>query len=161
MWRRLHNASSGLSLLLCVALAVLWVRSYRVMDGVRYSHPSATSSHCLHTRHGAVHYLYCGPPLTTTPGWRWLGGPQPPKFVAMVDRPQWRALGFAGGGVKTFWFVSVPFWSLVIAAAALPAATLVRRVRRRRRLGAGRCAACGYDLTANVSGVCPECGAAR
>ena len=30
----------------------------------------------------------------------------------------------------------------------------VRRERRRQ----GLCAACGYDLTANVSGVCPECG---
>ena len=30
---------------------------------------------------------------------------------------------------------------------------------RRARYGAGRCARCGYDLTGNVSGVCPECGA--
>jgi hypothetical protein len=29
-----------------------------------------------------------------------------------------------------------------------------------RRLG-GRCIRCGYDLTGNVSGVCPECGARR
>lgn len=29
------------------------------------------------------------------------------------------------------------------------------RVRQRRL---DRCNACGYDLTANVSGVCPECG---
>jgi hypothetical protein len=25
----------------------------------------------------------------------------------------------------------------------------------------GLCVACGYDLTANVSGVCPECGSQR
>jgi len=30
-----------------------------------------------------------------------------------------------------------------------------RRWRRRRR---GLCVRCGYDLTGNVSGVCPECG---
>jgi len=30
-----------------------------------------------------------------------------------------------------------------------------RRVYRRRR---GRCIECGYNLTGNVSGVCPECG---
>ena len=29
------------------------------------------------------------------------------------------------------------------------------RWRRRKQ---GRCLHCGYDLTANVSGVCPECG---
>jgi ABC-type ATPase with predicted acetyltransferase domain len=28
----------------------------------------------------------------------------------------------------------------------------------RRRYAAGRCAECGYDLTGNTSGVCPECG---
>jgi hypothetical protein len=28
--------------------------------------------------------------------------------------------------------------------------------QRRRKLGL--CLRCGYDLTANVSGVCPECG---
>jgi hypothetical protein len=27
-----------------------------------------------------------------------------------------------------------------------------------RRVAKGRCEACGYDLRANVSGVCPECG---
>ena len=31
----------------------------------------------------------------------------------------------------------------------------LRRHQRRRR---GRCEECGYDLTGNVSGVCPECG---
>ena len=31
--------------------------------------------------------------------------------------------------------------------------------RREERLrAAGRCTYCGYDLTGNVSGVCPECG---
>jgi hypothetical protein len=28
----------------------------------------------------------------------------------------------------------------------------------RRGFAAGRCGACGYDLTGNISGVCPECG---
>ena len=30
--------------------------------------------------------------------------------------------------------------------------------RRRERREHGLCVACGYDLTGNVSGVCPECG---
>jgi hypothetical protein len=30
--------------------------------------------------------------------------------------------------------------------------------RRARNLKCGRCGVCGYDLTANASGVCPECG---
>ena len=86
--------------------------------------------------------------------------------------------GAQGFGV---WLVA-PAWSLVavwdvstdrpwltLAAvdgsyAACFAATLLlrRRTRRRslrsRRLVAGRCTECGYDLTGNVSGTCPECG---
>ena len=34
-----------------------------------------------------------------------------------------------------------------------------QRQRRRRRVLSGACACCGYDLTGNVSGICPECGA--
>jgi len=30
--------------------------------------------------------------------------------------------------------------------------------RRRRRKAKGLCVRCGYDLTGNVTGVCPECG---
>ena len=38
---------------------------------------------------------------------------------------------------------------------------IVRPVMRRRRVCTeGRCAQCGYDLTGNVSGRCPECGVA-
>ncbi len=34
-----------------------------------------------------------------------------------------------------------------------------RRERRRERMrAAGRCGTCGYSLTGNVSGTCPECG---
>src|SRR5262249_34022481 len=29
-----------------------------------------------------------------------------------------------------------------------------------RKLGAFCCKSCGYNLTANISGICPECGAA-
>ena len=32
---------------------------------------------------------------------------------------------------------------------------------RRRRRAMGLCVQCGYDLTGNVSGVCPECGTRR
>jgi predicted amidophosphoribosyltransferase len=28
----------------------------------------------------------------------------------------------------------------------------------RRRIPPGHCQKCGYDLTGNVSGICPECG---
>ena len=53
--------------------------------------------------------------------------------------------------------------SLLPLAAALglyPLFALTRGpVRRWRRQKHGRCVRCGYDLTGNTSGVCPECGA--
>ena len=48
----------------------------------------------------------------------------------------------------------VPMW-LLIATVAIPTAFLWYRDRRPPP---GRCRRCGYDLTGNVSGRCPECG---
>jgi hypothetical protein len=54
--------------------------------------------------------------------------------------------------------VMVPWYGVIVTTAALPLVRLRRASARRRRAGAGRCGACGYDLTGNESGVCPECG---
>ncbi len=57
--------------------------------------------------------------------------------------------------------ISCPFWPGIILFAAYPTIVGVRgplrRWRRRRR---GCCTKCGYDLTGNTSGRCPECGKA-
>ena len=58
----------------------------------------------------------------------------------------------------------VRFQILVVVAVLLayPIIAVVagRRLSRRRRMRASRglCETCGYDLTGNESGVCPECG---
>lgn len=59
------------------------------------------------------------------------------------------------------WYFYVNGWLAGGLLAIYPAVPVVRRailVRRRRRRGL--CLTCGYNLTGNVSGVCPECGAA-
>ena len=53
-----------------------------------------------------------------------------------------------------------PHWAALLAlapVALLPVPALIRRRRRRRLRGAGRCESCGYDLRASP-GRCPECG---
>ena len=52
------------------------------------------------------------------------------------------AMGAAGAMVRCW-----NWWSVV-----RPGRTWVRRLLH------GRCPSCGYNLTGNVSGVCPECG---
>lgn len=54
--------------------------------------------------------------------------------------------------------IGVPLWSAVAAFLILPAVAAVVIVRGKPRQRDGLCARCSYDLTGNVSGVCPECG---
>jgi hypothetical protein len=62
----------------------------------------------------------------------------------------------SGGSIR------IPYLALVALTAAAGAAARGGVVRRRRRRAANLvCSACGYDLTGNVSGVCPECGMTR
>ena len=52
-----------------------------------------------------------------------------------------------------------PLWSLTALFATYPTIAFFRGpVRRWRRRRNGWCVDCGYDLTGNVSGICPECG---
>jgi len=49
----------------------------------------------------------------------------------------------------------IPFW-LIQATLLIPIFILTRSRFKSRR--PGHCQTCGYDLTGNTSGVCPECG---
>ena len=49
--------------------------------------------------------------------------------------------------------VQVPFWVLGVGAGGTAAFVWRRHFRR-----PGHCPKCGYDLTGNTTGVCPECG---
>ena len=57
--------------------------------------------------------------------------------------------------------IVIPLWLLFILFAVYPVLAFIRgplnRYRRRRK---GLCIKCGYNLTGNTSGICPECGTA-
>ncbi len=54
--------------------------------------------------------------------------------------------------------VVMPLW-IPLFVIGLPTAVSFYRARRSKSLGQrGVCERCGYDLTGNSSGVCPECG---
>jgi hypothetical protein len=91
------------------------------------------------------------------------------KICYFGHRPQWSIT--AEWGTLSIvrdnagWVDVAVHWVL-LPGLALPAAVVMRgrlrRWRERNRLARpGYCVACGYNLTANVSGVCPECGKPR
>jgi hypothetical protein len=61
-----------------------------------------------------------------------------------------------------FAFLYLPGWALPTMLSLLPLTMLVVNARHRVAVRIGRrrglCLSCSYDLTGNVSGVCPECG---
>ena len=175
MKHRLLDHLTALSLLLCAAVVALWVRSLwhadevvfrpsddltvwsfasadrevvftsirhkgytrkRTADDFRYTHSPAGGVRGLHRR---IRDLHQGRRLGV--GWT-LPGPR--------DNP-------------AMTWVTVPHAIVGAVPSVLPAVRCVgwlcRRVRDGRRKGG--CPTCGYDLTGNVSGVCPECGAAK
>ena len=67
-------------------------------------------------------------------------------------------LEYASGKIGMF-IIYCPFWFPVLLLAAYPTLVLIKTIRRRLRHKHGHCSKCGYNLTGNVSGTCPECGA--
>ena len=60
---------------------------------------------------------------------------------------------------STLYAVGCPSWLPVVVFAIYPTIAFIRGpLRRHRRRRKGLCKKCGYDLTGNESGVCPECG---
>jgi hypothetical protein len=53
--------------------------------------------------------------------------------------------------------IAFPFWAAAAVFGVLPGAWVLRRQASRRRVRAGMCGACGYDLRATPDR-CPECG---
>jgi hypothetical protein len=53
---------------------------------------------------------------------------------------------------------TLSLWPLIPIALIPHLMLAVALNRRSRRRAKGLCLACGYDLTGNTSGVCPECG---
>ncbi len=73
------------------------------------------------------------------------------------ERIWWPWIGWRTIGRATLIGAVAPIWALLLLVAA-PTAGLWWLGRR--RIPPGHCQKCGYNLTGNVSGRCPECGTA-
>ena len=185
MTRRLLNLLTALSLLLCAGSVGLWVRSYRVADRLSYAQPDAanarwsggsafTTRGLVGVTWGVVEFTaaeYARQWIASTPtaAQRWSHTASPPYSYYQGAAPSlWRGLGLgltSGDGgrshvevVRHHSTVTCPLALPAVVGAVVPAVWLARRHKARRHMGRGHCPTCGYNLTGNVSGVCPECG---
>lgn len=94
---------------------------------------------------GGGSLYYSRQTVLTRLGWETYSYPMP-----LVWRPSLRAAGCYGS------FVILPLW-IPFLLIAVPTAFFLWP---KRRIPPGHCQFCGYDLTGNVSGTCPECGSA-
>ena len=175
----------AISLLLCVGLSLLWMRSQSVSDSLIFPLRQAdgTEYERVATSRGGIiewgtlpHYQTSDFGSHTTmfgPKRRWGWSRSPwssafnlylgPKFhcysntlsVLVFDRD----FNSSTRIVKAY-FLRLPHWTL-LALAAFPAGLQSLKLmgfwRRRRRRSRGLCVQCGYDLRGGQA-VCPECG---
>ena len=141
---RIRRIAKWVGLVMCVLIVVAWGVSLRweafyVGDGWR----SYCGGGCLgisscsaHDGDGWILEPYLG---DVGLGFIW------PKYVSNKT------------GKYPYTLVILPPW-ILLPAFAIPTAILL--YRDRRRIPPGHCQKCGYNLTGNTSGKCPECGTA-
>jgi hypothetical protein len=157
MMRRLLSLLTLLSLLLCAAACVLWVRSYWVSEAV-VAHRAAWTYGVV-SRSGVVRFVREPPPIFTPATWEWVS--TRPSAAPAMPAPGFLGFGYFADPVAGVRIVYMPWWSVLILAFA--PSLLLRRShglrRAARRRAAGLCPTCGYDLCASPER-CPECGTA-
>lgn len=79
-------------------------------------------------------------------------------YTSIASFPSYQRAMSKNGSIWSYFFFSANFGLLisVLIAAAVTAPWCIIQWWRRPRPGC--CQGCGYDLTGNVSGRCPECG---
>ena len=189
MTRHLLNLLATLSLALCLASAALWVWTFRDgrslwvsslwVDGSAFRDrrlsANAWDGRLLLTRWDGWYQPTRGREALFRQTWdqlwsgtRWL--PERPSHAILFTNPDWSVAGVRfqqhtlGEGTSRHVqnALAVPLWIPALAFAIPPAWAAARRRRARAaaRVARGQCPACAYDLTGNLSGVCPECGRA-
>ncbi len=78
--------------------------------------------------------------------------------TTLANYPSYQRAIAKNGSLGAYIYFSLNAGLTATTLIMLPAAALAAMFRRRPK--AGCCRACGYNLTGNTSGICPECGSA-
>jgi hypothetical protein len=172
--RGTKHFSFAISALLCVLFLAGWARSRWVGDELRYTnYRQATFTKQWVVAHGGGDFVIChwsGHLLTfvAPPRWQYVRSTTAPVRYNLPDYVH----GLFGYGVcrhrprssllQRYDALVLPYWlpALVTGMPWLIVAWRHWASRAARRIAAGLCPACGYDLRASENR-CPECGAAR
>jgi len=166
MKRRLFTLASATSLVLCLAVVALWVRSYWAADDLTVG--NSHSVRWISTARGrfaVIRLKYLATLPAERQGWHYKVS-DPGEVAANVS-----AVAASTAGGLDFWrvrvtseahsdlqvFVAVlPLW-LPFAVIAVMPLRWFQTMLLRRQSGLGICPSCGYDLRATPNR-CPECG---
>jgi hypothetical protein len=178
---RLLARASAVCLLLGLATAALWARSFWWSVSLRFGGPARPS--VIWSAGGRLIVSAGVSYESGTTGWRWRTHrtyEDNPWEAAIpgVARRMWARgdFGYVEGSYplpavpggppparERFRMLVFPTWIPPLLLWLLPAWWFPRRwreVRTRYRAARNVCARCAYDLRGNTSGVCPECGTA-
>jgi hypothetical protein len=128
---------------------------------VRFSGSNSSSSPAGHSVSGGTYApMYYSHWWTASP---LAGGASAPLSISTPTPTTWAGFGLEAAQVQCPGFsgfsIAARCWLLCLVFAALPVLGLGRFCfRRRRHIAPNHCRKCGYDLTGNQSGKCPECG---
>ena len=159
--RCLFTLISALSLLLWLATAVLWVRSYSVAEGwICDGAGNRTSMMSVRGKLQLQELTY--PPKEpipfSSPTGYFRGRAENVRPIRLP--PQWQFAGLRwnstmdGTDSIRFRILYIPDWIVASCSLLLPCLWAFAALRDRRP---GHCSACGYDLRATPDR-CPECG---
>ncbi len=144
-------------LCVCVLLVVIWGLSYFVTLHSNWLKRDSTFLGGI--GRGYVECYYPARVLLGNSGTLFRGRFGPLQWWPRVRRSTHNNRGTLINGTFVFttrycWYVGVPMW-LPLLVVAVPTVILWRRSRPTPPC---HCSTCGYNLTGNASGVCPECG---
>jgi hypothetical protein len=148
---------AAVSLVLCIATAVMWVRSHWRADSIEWAR--ARTLIRIRTAPGSVRFaiVFGGGYVS---GWSFTSNPPPSALYTEGFSFRHNSSGRSGGiGTWDEWMVSFPWSGACLLFAIAPAAWLIAPGHAHDWERSGRCRVCGYDMRATPDR-CPECGTA-